>query len=67
MSDQRALRHIKSEILSSKDKRFFIKHTSAGSTQAKSYLVLVDMYQSDPFVMKNYDLYQFCWYILHHE
>ena len=45
---QRELRQTKSEIESSKDKLFFIKHISAGSTQDKWYLVQVNMDQLDP-------------------
>ena len=45
--DQRALRQIKSEIKSSKDKLFLIKNTAAGPTKSKWYLVQVYMDQSD--------------------
>ena len=55
--EQRALRHIKSEIESSKDKLFFIKHISAGSTQAKWYLVHVDTDQLDFIDMRDYEVY----------
>ena len=52
--DKISLRHLKSEIKISKDKLFFIKHTSAGSTQAKWYLIKVDMDQSDLVDMSDY-------------
>ena len=40
---KRALGQLKSELESSKDKLFFINYIPAGSTQAKWYLVQVDM------------------------
>ena len=49
---QRALRQLKSEIESSKDKLFFINHTSAGSTKDKWNLIQVDMNQSYPVTMR---------------
>ena len=55
--DQRALRQLKIEIESSKDKLFFTKHIYVGSTQAKWYLIQVDMDQSDPFSIRDYGMY----------
>ena len=52
--DQRALTQIEIEIDISEDKPFFIKIVYAGSTQAKWYLVQVDMDQSDPVLVKYY-------------
>ena len=43
--DQRALRQLKSETESLNDKLFLINHIAPGSTQAKCYLLLVDMDQ----------------------
>ena len=57
--DLRALRQLKIYIKISKDKLFFIKHVSSGLTHAKWNLVQVDMYQSDPFLMRNYGVYLF--------
>ena len=42
---QRSLIQLKSDIEKSKDKLFFIKHIAAGSSQAKWYLLHVDMDQ----------------------
>ena len=52
--DQRALKYLKSEIESSKDKLFIIKHISAGSTQAKWYLVQMYMDQLYPVSVRYY-------------
>ena len=59
--DQISLRHLKSESGSSKDKLFFIKRISTGSTQSKWYLVQVDMGQSDPIEMRYYGVYRCRW------
>ena len=65
--DQRAPRQIKSEIESSKDKIFLITHILARSTQAKWYLVQVDMDQLDPIDMRDYGVYRCRWYIRYHK
>ena len=56
--DQRALRQLKNEIESSNDKLFFINHIAAGSTQAKCYLVQVDMEELYPIDMRDYGVYR---------
>ena len=53
-----AIRYIKPEIVSSKDKIFFIKHIEAVSTQAKWYLVQVDMDPMDIIYMRGYGVYR---------
>ena len=65
--DQRALRQLKRKIESSNNKLFFVKHISAGSTQAIIYLVQVDMEQSDPIDMRDYGVYPCRWYIINHK
>ena len=55
--DQRSLIQLKIYIERSKDKLFFIKHMSAGSTHTKCYLVQVDMDQSNPVFMSNHGVY----------
>ena len=62
---QRAIRQLISEIESSKENHFFIKHIAAGSIKAKWYLIQVDMYQSDLVAMKDYDMYRWRCYIKH--
>ena len=54
--DKRALRNLKSEIETSKGNLFFINNIAAGSTQAKWYLVQVNMDQSDPIDMRDYGI-----------
>ena len=56
--DQIALRQLKSVVKSSKDKLFFIKYKSSGSTKSKWYLVQVDKDQSDLVDMKDYGVYR---------
>ena len=46
---------------------FFIKHMSAGPTQTKWYLVQMDMYQSCSASIRNYEVYECRWYIIHHK
>ena len=65
--DQKSPKQIKSEIEISKDKLFFINRIVAGSTQAKWYLVQVDMDHSDTIEMRDFEVYQHRWYIKHHE
>ena len=60
--DQRALRHLKIENESSKDKIFFINHIAAGSKQAKWYLVQLDMDQLYLVDMRKYGVYCCQWY-----
>ena len=64
---QRELRLLKSEISSSKDKLFSIKHIATGLTQAKLYLVQVDMDHYDPIEMNDSGVYRCGWYIRHHK
>ena len=52
--DQRSLSQLKSNIERSNDKLFFIKHMSTGLTHSKWYLLQVNIYQSEPFSMRNY-------------
>ena len=56
--DQRSLRKLKSEIESSKDKLFFIKHMATGSPQTKCYLLQVDMDQLGTINMRDYGVYR---------
>ena len=56
--DKRALRHLKSEIETSKGNLFFINNIAAGSTQAKWYLVQVDIYKLGPIDMRDYGVYR---------
>ena len=65
--DQRALKQHKIENESSKDKLFFINHIAVGSTQAKWYLVQVDMDQSDPVDTTNHGVYCYRWYIIQYD
>ena len=65
--NQREFIQIKSYIEGSKDKHFFIKHRSAGSTQIKWYLLQVDMVQSYPVNIRDYGVYRCWWYIRHLE
>ena len=55
--DQIALIQQKIDIEISKDKIFFIKNISEGSTHKKWYLVQVDMNQSNPVYVRNYGVY----------
>ena len=65
--EQRALRHLKNENQSSKDKLCFIRKISAGSTKDKWYLIQVDMDQYDMVALRDYGVYLWRCYTRHHE